>query len=385
MFKAIISFIMATINVLSVLLGSPAEVPADNGVIDISFDAVNGSEIISYTAENGSYLTEPEVPQKRGLVFEGWYSDGKKWIFEEDTVSEDMTLTAKWGFGESFFEPDENAAERADGANLRIMSFNILASDWNNKPPVAGRDELFMQVIERYAPDVIGMQEVNAEWYESLGEKWGKYRFVNENNIKIGEYVNYSTIAYNSEKFTLIKHYQKRYVVYDSKNCRNIIWALFEDNSTKKRFIVTSTHWELTSDLRVCEAIELAGIVTMLQTLFKVPIFCTGDYNAREGSSEYYAFAQISGFNSTKYAAKERGLVCNSAHLGDGTGSAEDFSSGYWKLGPESFRQSHINTATTIDHIFASPEAEILYYDTVTDDDALNASDHCPIYADVKM
>lgn len=377
MLKEIIYFIIAAVYVLYSLFGAVSQPPADNGIIDINFDAVNGSEIYSATAGYGELLTEPKIPEKRGLIFDGWYSGDSKWNFAADTASGDATLTAKWRFNDSFFEKEENAAERAQGTQLRIMSFNILASDLNNKPPVAGRDDGVVSVIERYAPDVVGMQEVNAEWYEALGGKLKKYRFVNWDNNKIGGFVNYSTIAYNTEKLTLIEYFQKRYAVSESKNCRNITWALFEDNATKKQFIFISTHWALTEEARIFEAIELAGIVKMLEFTFDVPVFSVGDYNAKEDRDEYYVFTELSGLKSAKKEAKIRGLVCRTWHLGDSTNP--------WKLGADSFKQENINTDKSIDHIFASPETEVLYYDTVADSDALSASDHCPIYADVAL
>ena len=49
--------------------------------------------------ENGKKLQCPKTPSKDGCVFDGWYSDyaySKKWDFENDTVSDSMTLVAKW-------------------------------------------------------------------------------------------------------------------------------------------------------------------------------------------------------------------------------------------------------------------------------------------------
>ncbi len=387
MLKTIFSYLAAVFQVVQILNGGGfAAIPEDNGVIDVTFDFRNGSEPYSYVAEAGSLITPPEEPQNRGLVFAGWYSGKTKWDFEKDTVSEDITLTAKWDFTEGFYEEDAKAGVRAEGSDIRIMSFNILASDWSNKPKVEGRDDLLRDVVSRYLPDVIGMQEVNAEWYASLGKEFGTYKFVNEGKNKIWGNVNYSTIAYNTETVNLVKWGQSAFVVNYNKNCRNLMWAIFEmKEEPGKRFMVTSTHWDLTSDRRVHQAIEMAGILAVLGKYYDLPMYCTGDYNTRENGNEYNVFATLTGFQDSKFTAKKKGLVASTSHLGDGTGTADDYTSGYWKLGPVSYRQSHINTVQSIDHIFASPEAEILYYDTVADEAALTASDHCPIYIDVKL
>ena len=365
------------------MLSGETAMPQDNGITDVYFDPMNGSAVYSYQPQDGSLLEEPEEPVNRGLVFDGWYVGDKKWDFDVDTVTGDTTLKAKWRFSDNAFDNDPNASVRTENSNVRVMSFNILASDWNNNPPVKDREDLFRDVIARYAPDVVGMQEVNAEWYETLKADFGTYRFVNEKNNRIRGYVNYSTIAYNTETVTLVKYGQTAFTVNMNKNCRNLMWAIFELKSDPgKRFMVTSTHWDLTSERRVAEAIEMGGILKILEQWYKIPMFCTGDYNAREVSDEYKTFVECTSFKSSKFCAENRGLVASSSHLGDGTGTAEDYSSGYWKLGVASYRQKCINTINTIDHIFASPDANVLYYDTVIDETALEASDHCPIYID---
>lgn len=387
MLKTIFSYLAAVFQVVQILNGSGfAVIPEDNGVIDVTFDFRNGSKAYSYVAEAGSLISPPEEPQNRGLVFAGWYNGKTKWDFEKDTVSEDITLTAKWDFTDTFYDKDVNAGVRTKSSDIRIMSFNILASDWSNKPQVKGRDDLLRDVVSRYAPDVIGMQEVNAEWYASLGENFGTYKFVNEGKNKIWGNVNYSTIAYNTETVNLVKWGQSAFVVNYNKNCRNLMWAIFEmKEEPGKRFMVTSTHWDLTSDRRVHQAIEMSGILAILGEYYNLPMYCTGDYNTRENGNEYHVFTNLTGFQDSKFTAEKKGLVASTSHLGDGTGTEDDYTSGYWKLGPVSYRQNHINTVQSIDHIFASPEAEILYYDTVADEASLTASDHCPIYIDVKI
>ena len=44
-----------------------------------------------------------------------------------------------------------------------------------------------------------------------------------------------------------------------------------------------------------------------------------------------------------------------------------------------------VRTSYCIDHLLLTEDAEALYYDTVHDDDALSASDHMPIYCDIRL
>lgn len=387
MLKIIISYLIAVIQVAQLVTSGTWNMPPeDNGVIDVTFDFMNGDKAYSVTARVGDLLTPPENPENRGLVFNGWYNGKEKWDFEKDTVSGDLTLTAKWKFSDTFFDNATDAGVKKGDSQLRVMSFNVLASDWSNKPAVKGRDDKLRDVISRYAPDVIGMHEVNAEWYESLKSEFMTYKFVNEDNIKIRGKVNYSTIAYNTETVNLIKWGQSPYTVNYNKNCRNFMWAVFEmKNNPEQKFIVTSTHFDLTSDRRVHEAIEMAGLLRFLLHKYDLPIFCTGDYNMKEDTPEYYTLTELTSFESGKFCAEERGLVASTYHLGDGTGSEDDYTSGYWKLGKVSYRQKEINTYKSIDHIFTNSPEKVMYYDTVVDETALDASDHCPIYIDIKM
>ena len=387
MLKIIISYLVAVIQVVQIVSAGAFNLPPEeNGLIDVTFDFMNGQEPYTFVANEGDLLTPPESPENRGLIFNGWYNGKEKWDFERDTVSADLTLTAKWKFSDDVFENDPDAGIRKGNSDVRVMSFNILASDWSNKPAVKGRDDKLRDVISRYLPDVIGMQEVNAEWYDSLKTEFMSYKFVNENKIKIFGEVNYSTIAYNTETVNLIKWGQSPYMVNYNENCRNFMWAVFEmKNDPEKKFIVTSTHFDLTSDRRVHEAIEMAGLLRFLLHKYDLPIFCTGDYNMREDTPEYYTFKELTSLSSGKFCARDRGLVASTSHLGDGTGSADDYTSGYWLLGTVSYRQKEINTYKSIDHIFTNCPRQVLYYDTVVDETALDASDHCPIYIDIKM
>lgn len=66
----------------------------------VTFDSNGGSLISPYTdVEYGSKITEPSTPEKLENTFDGWYKDAEfenAWDFENDTVTENITLYAKW-------------------------------------------------------------------------------------------------------------------------------------------------------------------------------------------------------------------------------------------------------------------------------------------------
>ena len=53
--------------------------------------------------------------------------------------------------------------------------------------------------------------------------------------------------------------------------------------------------------------------------------------------------------------------------------------------GPSTFSSANILMGTCIDHIFATSNVTSLYHSLIIDEDALSASDHAPIYSDLKF
>ncbi len=64
----------------------------------------HGAQIASQSVAHGGKIAEPPTPSESGYIFNGWFKEdgtesgnwGEKWNFEEDTVTADKTLHAKW-------------------------------------------------------------------------------------------------------------------------------------------------------------------------------------------------------------------------------------------------------------------------------------------------
>ena len=102
------------------LLASPDKqlVVADGALITVTFASNGGSVVDSKTCEYNQTITAPLAPTKEGFEFIAWYSDDAlttKWDFDNDTVTENTTLYAKW---------TENPPQIIY-ADLRILSDDI--------------------------------------------------------------------------------------------------------------------------------------------------------------------------------------------------------------------------------------------------------------------
>ncbi|MFC5470370.1 InlB B-repeat-containing protein [Cohnella suwonensis] len=65
----------------------------------LTFDYQDGGEPVVDTIYSGDTVYQPEDPDREGYTFQGWYADAsytKPWDFLNDTVTENVTLYAKW-------------------------------------------------------------------------------------------------------------------------------------------------------------------------------------------------------------------------------------------------------------------------------------------------
>lgn len=254
----------------------------------------------------------------------------------------------------------------AEGADLRIMSFNILAELWDTKAKATlpGREENVAAILLSYMPDVVGLQETTDLWYSLLEPKLeGVYKFASH-KIPSGK-TNYSTMMYNVQTTQLIECKTVVYSKGNSSQMRNLTWGRFRRISDGAEYIVTCTHWDITNDRIDAQWPENAQLIKELYEKYKLPIFATGDYNADE-TEQFKSFMAKTGMLDPKYKAK---TINNAGKT-------------YHDLG-----QKPSSSEYAIDHIPCMPVTgtELLYYNVLKCQAALDASDHCPIYIDVKL
>lgn len=290
---------------------------------------------------------------------------------------------------------------------MRIMTSNIWGDFFNN--PTALRERQIYHIYQKYEPDVIGFQEVAAGWYDvdlfkNLSEKYnliGTECYNNTNSTPLVIKKEYKVIAYGHEQLADTPDWSK-----------SITWAVAEKGDS--RFAVCNTHfWWMrgteaphvqkacgvvgytTEDhnaLRAQNAAQLVRLMQHLQTQYACPVFAFGDMNTTvsEKTFEVYAENKVTPLYDM---AEEKDTVC-SVH-GDpvrgedgmfhGKKATAEYINWFRKvlLLPETEVEGYFSS---IDHIVALGEGfRVTQYRVIEDQDALDATDHSPVYADVQL
>ena len=271
---------------------------------------------------------------------------------------------------EPWFSPSpktDDKIELAEGADIRIMSYNILNPNWGGNAIELGRDKNVANILLYYMPDVVGVQETFAGWHRAL-QKYlvdtGMYAFACQRTNAKG--YNMTTLMYNTQTVKLIDEYVVDLDKYSDIRVFSV--AVFEKLSDGKRFIVTNTHPAPTgqaenyqrnfADLMRIAADELAKYKDL-------PGIMTGDFNTKEQSAMYTNFMNAAGVKDAKYEADV--LVRDYCTFSG------------WQKAPIK------GNGNCIDHIFVNSNTDVKLFNVVIDHDVANTSDHIPIYADIAL
>lgn len=77
-----------------------SESQRNDELFTVKFESDGGSAVNAVTVKSGEKIPKPKSPVKATLekqyAFKGWYYQDKKWDFENDVVTENIVLTAKW-------------------------------------------------------------------------------------------------------------------------------------------------------------------------------------------------------------------------------------------------------------------------------------------------
>ena len=95
----------------------------------VNFDSAGGTAVESQTVVEGEIVAKPSDPEKDDYRFIGWFYGDKKWDFDNDTVSNNITLTAKWeNVGTQGKDTKSGCGSMIGSSDITIIAVLILAS-----------------------------------------------------------------------------------------------------------------------------------------------------------------------------------------------------------------------------------------------------------------
>ena len=106
------------------LLASCADQGAETTVCTVTFDTQGGTTVEAQQVTKGEKADKPQDPKKEGYTFVDWIYQDKVWSFSSDTVTEDITLKARW-------QPAQTTV--ADGGNGQSSGDNGQGSGDNGQ------------------------------------------------------------------------------------------------------------------------------------------------------------------------------------------------------------------------------------------------------------
>ena len=255
---------------------------------------------------------------------------------------------------------------------MRIMTSNIWGDYFGN--PVKGREELLFEVFKRYSPDVLGMQEYTPGWYSGNMFNW-----LSDEYYPVGTelYNNINYVPMAIKKDYKLLNYGYEYLENTPDKSKGITYAVIEKDNVK--CVVCNTHfWWMTGEehdaVREENAKQLTALMKYLGQRYNCPVFAFGDMNTTI-SSKVFEIYKENGIKHLRDLAKEKDDV--SSHHGD----PEKTENGSYKG-----EKTDDDYNCSIDHIVGLGENfSVLQYRIVQDIEALDATDHSPVYTDIEI
>lgn len=257
---------------------------------------------------------------------------------------------------------------------MRIMTSNIWGDYFGNEVTV--REDQMYSVYCKYAPDVIGIQEFTSGWYKSsLFEK------LHDDYAMIG------TEAYDNTNFVPLfvkKKYKLaakgfEYLTNTPDESKAITWAVLSDSEKNVTFAVCNTHfwWVIGSEhdkIRARNAEQLAALMKYLNEKYDCPVFAFGDMNCIL-TAEVFSVYEKKGIQHLHDLAELKSDI--SSYHGDPVRGEDGRFHGC---------KTSRDYRFSIDHIVALGDGfSTSEYRVIEDKDALDATDHSPVYADVEI
>lgn len=257
---------------------------------------------------------------------------------------------------------------------MRIMTSNIWGDYFNN--PVELREDQLINVFKKYDPDILGVQEARMSFQKSklFKELLNEYLSVGVSDY---EPVNHEPLFYK-KKYKLIAN-GFEYLDDTPDLTKGITFAVLYDEESNKKFAVCNTHFWYKDGpehdlIRVTNAKQIVTLMKYLTEKYSCPAFMFGDLNCFITSEAYNTFLN-EGLTPLYDIALEK--------------ENKTTYHGYPQRGEDGKYHSQMidrGREFAFDHILGlNGNFKVERYVVVEDQDALDATDHNPVFADLEF
>jgi endonuclease/exonuclease/phosphatase family metal-dependent hydrolase len=256
--------------------------------------------------------------------------------------------------------------------SLRVMTYNIrldTPNDGVNQWPK--RADKVIALIQKYNPDIIGVQEALHHQLQDLLRSLPDYSYCGVGRDDGKEKGEYSAILFRNSQFGVLE--QKTFWLsetpeipgsksWDAAIARVATTARFFDRKTTTEFTIINTHFDhIGIQAREMSAVYLRKYVQDLTLKNRNPIVLMGDFNSLPTESAYASIV----------ATEPVQILIDSKPANDSAGTYCGFQVGGIECKP-------------IDFIFLTDEWVVTSYKVITDNDGTYyPSDHLPVMAEV--
>ncbi len=290
---------------------------------------------------------------------------------------------------------------------LRIMFYNIYGYKWypdkKNQPhlnsgPILLRQRMETELIKRYAPDVLGMQEYSPAFHRDMTIMLEETGYVSVDVWhtevdKKGNRINFTPLFYRPDRLNVL---DKGYLLYDGPNdvnSKSLTWAVFEDLQTSKCFVAICTHFmwsDPTLESGVANATRVANAKQLLNKINEIcqlhsndykslSVIMGGDLNCRYDSDPFRILRD--GDLQWMYE------IAKKTDEWSGLKGYATYDETKWEYVTCPVPEE--NSRGAIDYMWlkqgSANKVHVSAYITVTDREACLASDHCPRFADITL
>ncbi len=256
--------------------------------------------------------------------------------------------------------------------NIEVMTFNIRYDNpedgmfaWDS------RKEMVFWLIEKYDPDILGVQEALKNQMDELDFALSGYRWSGagrEDGVCKGEYV---PVFFKKDRFMLSdegqfwlseKPAEAGSMGWDAACTRMVSWIKLQEISTGYEYFVFNTHFDHLGEEARLKAAQLLSDSIRSIALLK-PVIITGDLNCDPKSAPIEILSNL--FTDARLLADEADSVSGTTFIGF----------------PADLQKGRI-----IDHIFISPHFGVDEYEIIADNaNGFFPSDHLPVRVNLKL